>query len=128
MKFACLVLLLSVLTACSRPDAESARVQALEGRVARLEAQVAALRQAGAARPDDAQSATAGAAAQYCATQLASAMEEYRQSNDRYPGMSGVSLPSACEGFRVAWPRLDGAHYRFEVSGESGKVLASEAR
>ena len=77
---------------------------------------------------DSPQQATARAAAQYCATQLASSLEEFRQDNARYPGMSALTLPSACQGFRVAWTALDKAHYHFQVSGQTGSVLASEVR
>jgi len=125
--------LLLVLGACSRPDA--AREQALETRVATLEAQMQAMQKAQTARSDrsssaedSSQQATARAAAQYCATQLASSLEEFRQDNARYPGMSALTLPSACQGFRVAWTALDKAHYHFQVSGQTGSVLASEVR
>lgn len=128
--------LLLPLTACSRPDIsaeQAARMQALEARITTLETQVSALKKAQAARPlgaqaDTSQQATARAAAQYCATQLASALEEYRQDNARYPAVSAVTLPSACQGFRVAWTGLEKAHYRFQVSGQSGGVLTSEVR
>ncbi len=128
MKSALLLVPLLFLNACSRPD--DSRVQQLEGRVARLEAQVARLQQVRASEPADAtpQQATARAAAQYCATLLASSLEEYRQDNARYPAVSGVTLPSACQDFRVAWVRLEAAHYRFQVSGQAGGVLASETR
>lgn len=125
--------LLLVLSACSRPN--DARVQALETRVATLEAQVQAMQKAQAAQigragsaEESSQQATARAAAQYCATQLASSLEEFRQDNARYPGMSALTLPSACQGFRVAWTALDKAHYHFQVSGQTGGVLASEVR
>lgn len=125
--------LLFVLSACSRPD--DARERALETRVATLEAQVQAMQKAQATRStragstdDSPQQATARAAAQYCATQLASSLEEFRQDNARYPGMSALTLPSACQGFRVAWTALDKAHYHFQVSGQTGSVLASEVR
>ncbi|WP_424952207.1 hypothetical protein [Deinococcus sp.] len=126
-----MVLILN-LAACSRPD--DARVQQLEARVTSLEAQIGAMRKAAeqarvaGAPGSDSQQATARAAAQYCATQLASSLEEYRQDNARYPAMSAVALPSACQGFRVAWERLEKAHYQFSVSGQAGAVLASEVR
>ena len=128
--------LLLTLTACSRPEVsaeQAARMQALEARITTLETQVSALKEAQAARPLDAQAgtsqqATARAAALYCAGLLASSLEEYRQDNARYPGMNAVALPSACQGFRVAWTQLEKAHYRFQVSGQSGGVLASEQR
>ena len=136
MKSVLLLSLLLMLTACSRPDAsaeQAARMQALDARITTLEAQVAALKRAQAARPLDAQvgnpqQATARAAALYCAGLLASSLEEYRQDNARYPGMNAVVLPSACQGFRVAWTRLEKGHYRFQVSGQAGGVLASEQR
>ena len=130
-----LALVLSLLlTACSRPEtvhsATTGDVQKLEARLVVLEAQVKAMHQA---RPGDApdagsQQATARAAAQYCATQLASVLEEYRQDNGRYPAAQAMTLPSACQGFRVAWTELVKTHYRFQVSGQAGGVLASEAR
>ena len=136
MKSVLPLLLLFMLTACSRPDAsaeQAARMRALEARITALEAQVSTLKRVQAARLPDAQAdnsqqATARAAAQYCATQLASALEEYRQDNARYPAGSAVTLPSACQGFRVAWTGLEKAHYRFQVSGQSGGVLTSEVR
>ena len=121
-----------LLTACSRPDAAATTedVQKLEARVSALEAQVKAMRQARPGETPDAgsQQATARAAAQYCATQLASALEEYRQDNGRYPAAQAVAVPSACQGFRVAWKDLQKVHYRFQVSGQTGAVLASETR
>ncbi|MGY2893412.1 hypothetical protein [Deinococcus sp. UYEF24] len=123
-----------LLTACSRPEtvhaATTEDVQKLEARVSALEAQVKAMQQArpGEATDAGAQQATARAAAQYCATQLASALEEYRQDNARYPAAQAVTLPSACQGFRVAWTGLEKTHYKFQVSGQTGAVLASEVR
>ena len=136
MKSVLPLLLLFMLTACSRPDAsaeQAARMRALEARITALEAQVSALKRVQAARLPDAQAdnsqqATARAAALYCAGLLASSLEEYRQDNARYPGMNAVALPSACQGFRVAWTRLEKGHYRFQVSGQTGGVLASEQR
>ena len=127
-----------LLTACSRPDAAGpntaspsiADVQQLTARVSALEAEVKVMRQAqsGGGADAGAQQATARAAAQYCANQLASALEEYRQDNARYPAARAVTLPSACQGFRVAWTGLGKTHYRFQVSGQTGAVLASEVR
>ena len=136
MKAALTLALVFALTACSRPDTsaeQAARMQALEARITTLETQVSALKKAQAARPvgvqaDTSQQATARAAALYCAGLLASNLEEYRQDNARYPGMNAVALPSACQGFRVAWTQLEKSHYRFQVSGQSGGVLASEQR
>ena len=128
------LLVLFTLTACSRPDTsaeQAARTRALEARITALEAQVSALKRATSVAGTQAgtsQQATARAAALYCAGLLASDLEEYRQDNARYPGMNAVALPSACQGFRVAWTRLEKAHYRFQVSGQSGGVLASEQR
>lgn len=126
-------LLLLALTSCARPTSDD-RIQHLEARVAKLEAQVAILRQS-AVQPGsggtvnaDSQLATDRAAAQYCATQLASSLEEYRQDNARYPAMSGVVVPRACQGYRVAWTRLEAGHYRFQVNGQGGRELASETR
>ncbi|WP_407570486.1 hypothetical protein [Deinococcus altitudinis] len=127
-----LALVLSLLlTACSRPDgATTEDVHKLAARVSALEAQVTSMRQAQSSVATDAgaQQATARAAAQYCATQLASALEEYRQDNGRYPAVKAVTLPSPCQGFRVAWTNLEQTHYRFQVSGQTGAVLASEVR
>jgi hypothetical protein len=128
--------LLLGLTACSRPNTASSdpatteRLQKLEARISVLEAQVKAVQgaQSGAGVDAGAQQATARAAAQYCATQLASALEEYRQDNGGYPQIRAVTLPSACQGFRVAWSGLEKTHYRFQVSGQAGGVLASETR
>lgn len=125
-----------LLGSCARPDAQAvARQQALEARVARLESQLAdvqaAVRRAQAQsvhQAGDAQQLAARAAAQYCATQLASSLEAYRQDNARFPAMSAVVLPSACAGFRVAWTQLDKAHYRFGVGGPGGTELAGEKR
>ena len=135
MKVALPLALVFALTACSRPDAsadQATRMQALEARIATLEAQLAALKRSQAAPPvpqeGDPQQATARAAALYCAGLLASSLEEYRQDNARYPGMNAVVLPSACQGFRVAWTQLGKAHYRFQVNGQAGGVLASEQR
>lgn len=135
MKAALILALVFALTACSRPEAsaeQTARMQALEARISTLETQLAALKRSQAAPPhsqsDDPQQATARAAALYCAGLLASSLEEYRQDNARYPGMNAVALPSACQGFRVAWTRLEEAHYRFQVNGQAGGVLASEQR
>ncbi len=136
MKSVLPLLLLFTLTACSRLDTsaeQAARTRALEARITALEAQVSVLKKAQAARLPDAQAetsrqATARAAALYCAGLLASGLEEYRQDNARYPGMNAVALPSACQGFRVAWTRLEKGHYRFQVSGQAGDVLATEQR
>ncbi len=133
MKWSVSLLLFFALTSCARPTSDD-RVQRLETRVAKLEAQVARLQQAsvqaraGAVPNTDPQLATDRAAAQYCATQLASSLEEYRQDNARYPAMSGVVVPRACQGYRVAWSRLEAGHYRFEVNGQGGRELASETR
>ena len=132
--------LLLMLTACTRPDparsdtSATERFQQLEARISVLEGQVVSLKKAaqqalpGGASDAGAQQVTARAAAQYCATQLASALEEYRQDNRRYPAVRAVTLPSACQGFRVAWTGLEKTHYRFQVSGQAGGVLASETR
>ena len=133
MKWSVSLLLFFALTSCARPTSDD-RVQRLETRVAKLESQVARLQQAsvqagaGAVPNTDPQLATDRAAAQYCATQLASSLEEYRQDNARYPAMSGVVVPRACQGYRVAWSRLEAGHYRFEVNGQGGRELASETR
>ena len=121
------------LISCARPASDD-RIQQLDARVAKLEAQVASLRQSavppgsGGTVNADPQLATDRAAAQYCATQLASSLEEYRQDNARYPAMNGVVVPRACQGYRVAWTRLEAGHYRFEVNGQGGRELASETR
>jgi hypothetical protein len=136
MKAALLLVPLLALSACARPDPQAeARTKALEARVAQLESKLAALQAAvqrvqaqSAGSSGDAQQVAARAAAQYCATQLASGLEEYRQDNARFPAMPAVSLPKACDGFRVAWSRLDKAHYRFGVSGPNGPELAGETR
>ncbi len=136
MKSVLPLILLFMLTACSRPEVSAgqvARMQALEARISALEAQVSALKRAQAnsvssVQAGTSQQATARAAALYCAGLLASSLEEYRQDNARYPGMNAVALPGACQGFRVAWTRLEKAHYRFQVSGQTGGVLASEQR
>ena len=125
-----------LLTACSHPNTASTatteQVQKLEARISVLEAQVVtmqkAAQQARSGADAGSQQATARAAAQYCATQLASALEEYRQDNGRYPAAQAVTLPSACQGFRVAWTGLEKTHYRFRVSGQAGGMLASEER
>ncbi len=128
-----LLALLLALTSCNSPTSED-RVAKLEARMVRLEAQVARLRQSatqagtGGTLDSDSQLATDRAAAQYCATQLASTLEEYRQDNSRYPAMSGVVVPRACQGYRVDWTRLEAGHYRFQVNGQGGRELASETR
>jgi molecular chaperone GrpE (heat shock protein) len=136
MKSALLLVLLLALGACARPDPQAkAREKALEARVAKLESQLAAVQTAlqrvqaqAAGQSGNSQQVAARAAAQFCATQLASSLEEYRQDNARFPAMKAVSLPRACDGFRVAWSQLDKAHYRFGVSGPSGSELAGETR
>lgn len=122
----CVALALS-LGACA--DRSARRVQQLEDRVQRLEKRVGAL-QARLERlsgPSDAERVTDLAGARTCASDLARALEAYRNDNGRYPAASEVVFPGSCADLRVDWRVLGGANYAFDVLGKDGAVLTSQS-
>lgn len=125
------MILPALLCACQDQEARRQNTELLQ-RVNALEKRVQALEGAQAHAPTvaEADNATARAAAQNCAIELARSLETFKQNSleHRYPAQSALTMPAPCLGQNVAWQELSPKAYQFTVNTDDGQVLAEQSR